>query len=381
MSIEEIISKKENGDILTHNEIKYIIDILTNDTISDNKLKLVLNDMSEDEVINMTDILLSNNKINLGSNESVITGKYSFGYIDDKTSLVLASILAACDIKFIGFSDETLNKAKEDVGKEFESVGSIIINKSSFLDKKIKLEDFPLPVIAANAMSQVLSLCINNIVFDIKFGKQSLIKNEEDATLLANLLIKIGKKYNCKVICFIINGDIILGNAFGYNLKIKEVAKILEDPSSSDIIKLSIELASHLISSVKSMPLVDAFNLALAKLKNGSAYEKMKEIVNIDELKLSDHIFSIKSNKTGFIKYIDILKIQDLVDKIDGNNPSDDTVGIVLSKNIGDYVMENEELAKVYLNKIDLPISEVLDCFEITDMVGNLTQLVSKIME
>lgn len=380
MSIEDIITKKEKNNKLTYEDLKYIVSRFINNTIPDYQIKsllMILNDLSDEEAIDLTCVMLDcGNKIDWDTNAGIITGNYSLGDTDNKTTLILASILEACGIKFVGLCNEGFDEASQD---------STTINTNrvfTFIDEKIKIP-LSIPLIAANIMTKVLVSGINHVVIDIRFGVNSLIKSEKEADKLANLIIKISKKYNCKAICFIINGDIILGNSFGYNLKIKEVINVLQGVESGNLATFSIELASHLLSSAKSISLIEAFDLINEKLNNGSAYLKTEEIIgsNFDDVKLSNHIFSIKSNKTGFVKQIDNLKLHELVCKISGDSYTDKTVGISISKKVGDYVMENEEIAKVYLNKVDLSINEVLSCFAIVEMVGKLPPLISKIIE
>lgn len=390
MNIADMINKKENKEELTYDELYQIVNACMNDTIQNHEISsllsaIALNGMSEDEVINLIDIMLnSSNKMDYGQ---TITGKYSIGAIDDKTTLIVSSIVSACDVKFIGLSDSVINYLNTNgtsYSDQLDSMGLAINDRMrdiTFIDKKIipLCEDIgmklPIPLLAANAMSKVLSAGINNAAIEIRTD----INNTEEAYELANLIKKTGKKYNCNVVSFVTNGNITIGNSIGSILNIQEAIDILKGFGPNDMKLLLVKVSSYLVSAGKSISLEDATDLVIEKIIDGSAYEKFMEITNnVDDIKISDHVFSIKSSSTGFIKSINTLKLHELVYKISGG--VDDTVGIILSKKEGDYVIENEELAKVYLNKIDLSIGKVLECFEITDIVGEVSPLINKII-
>ena len=385
--IESIIDKKENKQELTYDEIRQVVDACVDNTILDHQISsllkaISLNEMSDEETINLIDIILdSNHKTEY---QEKVTGKYSVGDIDDKTTLILAAIASACGIRFVGLSNSVIKFLKDsnhkglvinDRMRDFTFIDKIIIP----IANKIGI-DLPISLTAANTLSKVLLSGITAAVIEIR----SSMKDIDKAYELANLIIQIGKTYDCRIVCFVTNGDITLGNSVGSILNLQEAVDILNGFGPNDMKLLLVKMASYLISAGKSISLEDATNLVIEKIIDGSAYGKLVEIIEYsNDIKLNDHVFSIKSNGTGFIKQIDTLKLHDLVCKISGSSSDtvDDKVGIVLSKKEGDYVLENEELAKVYLNKIDLSISEVLECFEITDVVGKVSPLINKVIE
>ena len=142
------------------------------------------------------------------------------------------------------------------------------------------------------------------------------------------------------------------------------------------------KLASLMVSLGKNVSEEIALKEVKEKLNNKEALSKFYEIVknqggNIDDLKISNRVFSIKSPYTGFIKKIDTLKLGELSRSIGaGRYKKDDvidyTVGFVLNKNVGDYVLKDEELVKVYLNNIDLSINDITSCFKIDSELGDV---------
>ena len=135
----------------------------------------------------------------------------------------------------------------------------------------------------------------------------------------------------------------------------------------------------------------EAEKLVLENLENGNAYKKFEEFItyqggNLEELKVSNRIFSIKSPKTGFVSKIDTLKLGELVRSIGaGRYKKDDeidyTVGALLNKNVGDYVLEGEELVKIYLNKKDMSLRDITNCFSIEESLGKQIPLILEVIE
>ena len=311
----------------------------------------------------------------------------------------------------LGFTGGTIDKLESIAGFETEidfdqfinqvnSIGVSVVGQMNNLvpaDKKIyALRDVTgtvesIPLIASSIMSKKIASGANKIVIDVKVGSGALMKNVESAKNLSNLMIKIGKKYDREVVCVLTNMDFPLGNAVGNALEVKEAIDTLQGIGPKDLTNLVIVLASYLISMDKNISLEEAKALAIQNIRNGNAYKKFEELVDaqkgdINSIKISDKVFSIKSAKTGFVARIDALKIGNLTNKIGAgrtnkNDIIDHSVGIVLSKKVGDYVVENEELAKVYLNEKDLSLNEIIGCFEIEESVGQIEPLIKCVIK
>ena len=283
---------------------------------------------------------------------------------------------------------------------QVNSIGVAIVSQMGNLvpaDKKIyALRDVTgtvesIPLIASSIMSKKIASGANKIIIDVKVGQGALMKNLDQARKLSELMIKIGRRYNREVVCVLTDMDSPLGNAIGNAVEVKEAIDTLQGHGPEDVTSLVILLAGYLISLDKGISLEEAKGLASDNLNNGKAYNKFLELVNaqkgnINDIRVSEKVFSIKSPKSGFISGIDALQLGTLVNKIGaGRNTKDDqidyTVGIVLSKKVGDYVVENEELAKVYLNDKDLGLNEILNCFKIEDMIGEISPLVKEIIK
>lgn len=240
-------------------------------------------------------------------------------------------------------------------------------------------------------MSKKIASGADIIIIDVKVGNGALIKNLEDAKKLSRLMIKIGNAYRKPTICLITNMEQPLGYAIGNSLEVNEAIETLKGNGPSDLLEVVITLSSIIIGAVKKISNSDAKALLFKQLNNGEAYKKFEELVeaqggDINKIKVSEKVFSIKSDKSGYINKIDALKLGDIAKKIGaGRENLDDKidyeVGIVLNKKVGDYVEKDEELAKVYLKDKDISISEILKCFKIDEELLNNPKLIFDIIK
>lgn len=217
-------------------------------------------------------------------------------------------------------------------------------------------------------VNKIIKYGIKNIVIDIKTGFKI---NDEEAKELAVEFVDMSKEYGINITCFITSLNLSLGTSFGSDLEKKEVADLLEGKEHSLLLKLAIKITSFMANG--NLSLEENQNLITQYIKKQNKPLNLFEKPSIINLK----VFSIKSSKTGFIKDINIFEIEDLLNKLGYN---DSKVGIVFTKQIGDYVLENEELAKVYLNEKDILANEVLDCFQIESEMGKVSPLVKEIV-
>ncbi|MEG0825947.1 MAG: thymidine phosphorylase [Bacilli bacterium] len=419
-----IINKKRLKQELSKEEIDYAINNYVNGTIPDYQMSallmaICLNGMTDEEVFNLTDAMLKSGDIlDLSKLNSLAVDKHSTGGVGDKTTIILAPIVASCGVnvckmsgRSLGHTGGTIDKLESipnfttnlsinEIIKQVNQIGISIVAQTGNLvpaDKKLyTLRDVSgtvesIPLIASSIMSKKIASSCLKIVIDLKVGNGALIKTIEDARSLSNLMIKIGKKYNREVICVLTNMDKPLGYTIGNSLEIKESIDFLNGIQAPDLKELIYVLAPLMVSIGKNISFNEALKQVKEKIENKEALNKLYELIkyqkgNIEELKISEKIFSIKSPYTGFIKTIDTLKLGELVRSIGaGRYKKDDiidyTVGIVLNKNVGDYVLKDEELIKVYLNNLDMSINEVTDCFTISNTLGELKPLIYEVIK
>lgn len=408
MNIIEIITKKLHKQELSEEELEYVIKNYLDKKIVECQMSSLLmaiciNGMSDEEIFNLTDIMLnSGDQINLDGIEGIKVDKHSTGGIGDKTTLILAPLVASTGVyvvkmsgRGLGYTGGTADKLESIPGfkihldineliTQVSEINQVIASQTGNLvpaDKALyALRDITgtvesIPLIASSIMSKKLASGVDKIVMDVKVGKGALIKTLEDAAILSKIMVKIGKKYNKETVCVITNMDEPLGNAVGNSLEVREAIEVLKGRGPKDVQLLVLTLASYMVSLGKNISYSDANREVVENLKNGKAYEKFEELVlkqhgNLEEIEYSSKVYSLKSKETGFVKRIDAEKIGELVRNLGGgryhkSDNIDYKVGIVLNKKVGDYVLEDEELVKVYLGEKDININDVLDCFEI----------------
>lgn len=258
----------------------------------------------------------------------------------------------------------------------FLTVGDITTKENRIVEKILSYFDINYVSISNISNNQnyldliknVINYGVKNIIVDIKIGYKI---NEEEAFKLSKDISCIAKSNNVKATCFITSLELSLGTSFGYLVEEAEVNEVLTGKNITELSKLSIKIASYILNINNKLSLEENQKLIINNINNG-LYTK-----DIDNLSLSSKVFSIKSSKSGFIRKINILEIEDLLSKL---GYDDKNVGLVMSNQIGDYILENEELAKVYLNDKDIQATEVLDCFSIEEEVRKTEELVKEIV-
>lgn len=424
MTIIDIITKKRLNEELTRDEIKFFVNGYLDGSIKDYQMSsllmaIVINGMSDRETIDLTDIMLhSGDVIDLSKIDGIIVDKHSTGGVGDKVTLVLGPLLASLGIKIakmsgrgLGHTGGTIDKlesikgfnTKISIDEFIEQVNKIniaLVGQTGNLvpaDKKIyALRDVTgtvssIPLIASSIMSKKIASGADIILIDVKVGSGALIKNLDDARKLSNLMVKIGKAYRKPTICIITNMDEPLGYAIGNALEVEEAINTLKGNGPSDLLEVVITLCSIIIGAVKKIPNEEAKNLLFKQLNNGAAYKKFEELVkyqggDIKSLKVSDKVFSIKSDKSGYISKIDAEALGEIAKLIGaGRNTLEDKidyeVGLVLNKKVGDKVEKDEELLKVYLKDKDVSMTQILECFQIDEELSNLPKLILDIIK
>jgi len=408
MNIIDIINKKRLKRELTREELEFAINSYLKQETSDAQMSSLLmaiciNNMTSNEIFNLTEIFLnSGEKLDLSDIDKVKVDKHSTGGIGDKTTLVLVPLVASTGVpvaKMSGRSSgltggtidklESIPKFKTDLSLEHfinqvKEIGCAIVSQTGNLvpaDKKVyALRDVTgtvesLPLIASSIMSKKLASGVDKIVIDLKVGDGALVKTLDDARVLGNVMVEIGKRYNKEVVCVVTNMNEPLGNAIGNTLEVLEAIETLQGKGPEDLRNVVLTLGSYMVSMSKGITYAEAQKELIENLTNGKAYNKFVEMVHkqggdLDNIAKPSKVFSIKSKETGFIKEIKAQKLGELVRSIGGGRYNKDDiinhqVGFVLNKKVNDYILEDEELIKIYLGDKDINVNEVLDCFVI----------------
>lgn len=421
MNIIEIIIKKKNNKKLTQEEINYVVKNYVNGVIADYQMSallmaMTLNGLDEDEIYYLTKAMIeSGDIIDLSQVNGITVDKHSTGGVGDKTTIALVPILASLGFKVAKMSGRGLghtggtidklesikgyqvNRSEEQFIEQVNKIGVSVISQTSevaIADKKIyALRDVTglaesIPLIASSIMSKKIASSASMIVIDVKVGNGALMKNVEDATTLANIMIQIGKKFDRKVVCLLTNMEQPLGYAIGNGLEVEECIQLLQGKGPDDLRELVIELASIYLEELDTIAKETAREKVQEVISSGKAYQKFIDWItyqngDINQIDISKKIVSVKSIKSGILTKIDAYELGNLAKLLGaGRTKKEDqidySVGFVLNKKVGDMVLEGEEIVKVYLNKADISLKQVMNCFEINDVLLEKQPLIIK---
>lgn len=421
MDILEIIEKKSNGAELNKAEIDFAVTGYVNGEIPDYQMSALLmaiklKGMTDKEIIDLTDVMLhSGDVIELGFDS---VDKHSTGGVGDKTTIVLAPLMASLGVKIakmsgrgLGHTGGTIDKLEsipglqtsmtlDDLEKQVDDIGVALVSQMGNLcpaDKKIyALRDVTstvdsIPLIASSIMSKKLASGASKIVIDLKVGNGALMTTLDEAKELARVMVKIGQLSGKETICVLTNMDEPLGYAVGNALEVLESVDTLKGNGPEDLNDLVINLGSLMLSLDKGTPIEEAIEYVENALKTGSGYEKLEELVkyqhgDLSGVKVADKTVEVNSDKEGYIKHIDTLKIGEIARKLGaGRLTKDDVinpgVGIVLHKKVGDKVLAGESLATVYYDAKPVIVSDVLDAFTFSDNEVSKPELIYEIIK
>ena len=396
----DLIKKKRNGFELDKEDYSLIINGFVSGEIPDYQVSAFLmavyfEGMSSNETAILTDVMMrSGELINLSEIKGIKVDKHSTGGVGDKTTLVLAPLVAAAGVpvakmsgRGLGHTGGTLDKlesirgltidmTKEEFTANVNRIKIAVCGSNKNLvpaDKKLyALRDVTGTVannslIASSIMSKKLASGADAIVIDIKVGHGAFMKTVEEAEVLAKIMIDIGSKMNRKVIVVITSMSEPLGFTVGNALEVKEAIDTLKGHGPDDLTKLCLELGSHMLVLAKA---AKNHEEGIEKLKtliaSGKAFEKFKELVDAqggdvsmieqpDLLPSTQFSQAYKSNSDGYISELNALDIGLASVKLGAGRETKDSVldfgaGIVLKKKIGDYVKKDEVLAMLYSN-------------------------------
>lgn len=406
--ILEIINKKRLGQELSYKELDYFFNGYLDGEIADYQMSSLLmaiciNGMTDEEIFALTKIFIdSGDVLDFSDIPGIKVDKHSTGGIGDKTTLVIAPIVASLGVPVVkmsgrglGYTGGTIDKLEsipgfridlsdQEIIKQVHEIGVVVTGQTADLvpmDKVIyALRDVTgtvssIPLIASSVMSKKIASGADKILIDIKVGNGALLQTKEDAKKLSELMIKIGEVYNREVRTVISDMNAPLGKCIGNSLEVLEAIDVLKGKETgNNFSDLCLELATDMVSMGKEISKREAHNLVLEVIENGAAYNKFLEMVSlqkgdISEIKVSEHTRKIKASTDGVIKKINALELGKLslglgAGKVTKEDKIDYTVGIKLNKLIGDSVKKGDVLATLYVNK-SIPDFEIEKIFKI----------------
>lgn len=402
MRIYDIIAKKRDGFELTDEEIAFFVKGSVNGTIKDYQITallmaIYLKGMTDRETVTLTiKMAESGDMLQLSGIEGITADKHSTGGVGDKTTLVVAPIVASLGIKVakmsgrgLGHTGGTIDKLEAIEGFDtalsparfIENVkkhGICVVGQTGNLAPADKifyaLRDATatvgsMPLIASSIMSKKLAAGSECIVLDVKYGSGAFMKTAEDAESLSKMMVDIGTKAGRKVAAVISDMDTPLGFGIGNSLEIKEAVDVLKGENVSDLKEVCLTLAANIIKLAEGTTIEDARTKVETALSSGAAYEKFKEFIasqdgsieqieNTELLPSAEFTSEVLSPYDGYICRMNAEKIGSASVILGaGREKKEDTIdfgaGIVLHKKTGDLCKKGEAIATLYTNKAD----------------------------
>lgn len=402
MRPQDVIRKKRDGEQLSREEINFFIAGLTHDDIADYQVSallmaIYLNGMNEAEQQSLTEAMLQSGiTLDFSNIAKPKADKHSTGGVGDKTSLIIAPLVAACGVcvpmisgRGLGHTGGTLDKLESIPGyrvdlstKEFqnvlEQVGYAMAGQTAELapaDKKMyALRDATstveaIPLIVASIISKKGAAGLDAMVIDVKVGSGAFMRDAARAQALAKALVKTGNSCGIRTRALLTDMNQPLGRAVGNSIEVKECIELLRgeaEAGARPVLDLSLELAAHMLvlSSVDDL-LANAHTRLRRVLDSGAALECFRRNVVAQGgdarvcddpgafLPLVSESFKVESPRSGFITEIETTQIGHAIAALGGgrvriDDKIDPTVGFVAYKKIGDKLDAGEQLGVVY---------------------------------
>ncbi len=406
--ILEIINKKRLGQELSYEELDTIFNGYLKGNVPDYQMSsflmaICINGMTDKEIFGLTKIFIdSGDVLDFSDIPGIKVDKHSTGGIGDKTTLVIAPIVASLGIPVIkmsgrglGYTGGTIDKLEsipgyrvdltdEEISRQVKNINIVITGQTGSLvpmDKVIyALRDVTatvssIPLIASSIMSKKIASGADKILIDIKVGNGALLQTKEEAEKLSELMIKIGEEYKREVRTIISDMNIPLGKCVGNSLEVLEAIDVLRGvEKDNNFVNLCYELATEMVSMGLSLSKEKAYMMVKNSIEDGSAYQKFLELVktqngNIEGIKVSEKTYDLCAQSSGTLKAINALEVGKLslslgAGKENIDDTIDYTVGVKLNKLVGDSVEKGEVLATLYVNK-DVSNISINDIFMI----------------
>jgi pyrimidine-nucleoside phosphorylase len=400
MRVTDLIRRKRDGGELSAEEIASLIDAYTRGEVPDYQVSawlmaVVCRGMTRAEIAALTDAMLHSGQVlDFSDLPGKKVDKHSTGGVGDKTSLVIAPIVAAGGLyvpmisgRGLGHTGGTLDKLQSIPGfqvdlsrAEFRRVlgacGCGLIGQTAEIapaDKKLyALRDVTGTVespalICSSIMSKKLAEGIDALVLDVKVGSGAFMKSEDDAAHLAELMVETGARMGKLVVALITDMDQPLGRAIGNSLEVTESVEVLDGRGPADLRELCLELAAWMFQlGGRVASVAEGKDLAAKQIASGTAKEKFRQIVRLqggdagvvdapDRLPRAAHAFDVLSDGDGYVAATESERLGIACVALGGGRSKkedaiDPAVGLTIHKKAGDRVRPGEPLCTLHYN-------------------------------
>ncbi|MFW5996065.1 MAG: pyrimidine-nucleoside phosphorylase [Halanaerobiaceae bacterium] len=434
MRAYDLIYKKREGGELSRKEIEYLLSGYIDGKIPDYQMAawcmaVFFRGMTAEETALLTELMAdSGDLVDLSLLQGFVADKHSTGGVGDKTTLVLAPLIAAAGLpvakmsgRGLGHTGGTIDKLEAIPGfntaltrqkflEQVKEIGIAVAGQTGNLapaDKKLyALRDVTatvesIPLIASSIMSKKIAGGADGIVLDVKWGNGAFMREKERARLLAETMVEIGRNLGRKTGAILTDMNQPLGFAVGNSLEVKEALATLSGEGPADLQKLCLTLGGlMLVMADKADAVKEGKEILSDVLASGAAREKFRQLIvqqggepevinNPDLLPRVDNVLEVKSREAGYVTGIRTRKIG-LAAAVLGagrekkGDSIDPAVGLEMRCKIGAKVNEGEPLVLVHHNNDHLEedfLSSLRNCFTIEDGFSGSGDLICDIIE
>lgn len=398
MRAVDLIERKRDGGTLSAAEIDFLIQGYVKSEIPDYQMSALLmaivwRGMDARETAALTaSMIASGERLDL-SRFGRVVDKHSTGGVGDKTTLVVAPLVAACGLpvakmsgRGLGFSGGTLDKLESIAGyrvdltsaeflAQLERIGIVVTGQSKDLAPAdgllYALRDATatvpsIPLIASSIMSKKIAAGAHAVVLDVKVGRGAFMKNKPMASALARAMVAIGRAHGLAVVCELTDMEQPLGHAVGNALEVAEAIATLKGQGPADLTELALVAASEmLVLGKKAKAAASARRLAEAALADGRGLARFRQLVEaqggdvrmVDDpsrLPRAPRVETLRATRTAYVRRVNaegigIASVHLGAGREKKGDPIDHRTGIVLHAKVGDRVERGQPFADVHV--------------------------------
>jgi len=393
----DVIVDKRDKKTLSKEQILFFVKGITDGSIPDYQISawamaVLLNGMSDKETTYLTMAMAeSGEELDLSKIAPMVVDKHSTGGVGDKTSLVVAPLVAAFGLpvgkmsgRGLGFSGGTLDKLESIPGyrfdltkgefmKQLEEIGIVLTGQTADLapadGKLYSIRDVTgtvpsLPLIASSIMSKKIAAGAHAIVLDVKVGNGAFMRKLEDARHLSKIMVNIGKLCGSKTVAVLSDMNQPLGVAVGNAVELKEAIDTLHGAGPEDFKEHCLVIASHMLHLGKKYNSLEEARKAVEKaIYEKDAWDKFEQLIeaqggdlivleNPELLPQPEFKMDVRAEKAGYIAEVHARKIGETAVALGAGRekkgqPIDHSVGILVHVKVGDEVEKNDPLFSI----------------------------------
>ncbi|XP_076063877.1 thymidine phosphorylase-like [Oratosquilla oratoria] len=414
--IDTLLKVKQSGGRFSPAMIEFLVRNIAKGTMEDSQIgawlmAMYIQGLDPKETMHLTSAMKESGTVLTWDPSWVVGDKHSTGGVGDKTSLPLAPALAACGLKVpmisgrgLGHTGGTLDKLEsipgyrvmlsaEEMNVALQKAGCCIVGQTGSIvpaDKRMyAVRDITgtidsLPLIVASIVSKKAAEGLNTLVLDVKYGRGTFMKTQQEAKDLARALVDTANALNMRTTALITNMDTPIGRTIGNALEVEESIECLRGKGSDDLVELVTVLGGELLASSGLTPdAVKGRDAIAMSLKDGSAMRvfcQMLQLQGVSKdtaeqiclekkgtssvLPKASHVLNVRATKAGLVTDLDALALAKVSLALGaGRSKSSDAinhaVGIRLTKVVGEGVGIGDTWAEIHYEK-EIPQSLVL---------------------